>query len=76
MSVLLCYENILNSELKFFFTDKQLSVISDQINSLILELAGISSESVLEKIMKQQTLIGFLYKNLKNSYGEMISIKL
>jgi hypothetical protein len=76
LSVLLCYDNLLNTELKFFFLDKQLSIIGDQINSLILEIAGVSSESVLEKIVKQQILVSHLYRTVKNCQGEKISIKI
>jgi hypothetical protein len=50
--------------------------ISDQINSSILELCGVSSESVLEKVIKQQNLVNFVYKNVKNSFGEKISMKI
>jgi hypothetical protein len=74
--VLLCYENLLSSDLKFLFLDKQLSIIGDQINSLILEIAGVSSESVLEKIFRQLTLVNHLYRTVKNSNGEKLSIKI
>jgi len=66
----------LNSEFKYFFTEKQISVVCDQINSLILELAGLSSESVLERIIKQQTMVGYLYRNVKNCIGEKIGVKI
>jgi hypothetical protein len=56
--------------------DKQLSIIGDQINSLILEIAGVSSESVLEKIFRQLTLVNHLYRTVKNSNGEKLSIKI
>ena len=74
--MLLCYENLLSSDLKFLFLDKQLSIIGDQINSLILEIAGVSSESVLEKIFRQLTLVNHLYRTVKNSNGEKLSIKI
>ena len=76
ISVLLCYQNVSTSELAYFFLDKQLSLILDQINSLILELAGVASESILERIVKQQTLSSYLYKTLKHCQGEKISIKI
>ena len=75
MSVLLCYEDIQNSELNYFLKESQVSLIADQINSLILEIAGVSSESVLEKVIKQQMMTSYLSKTLKNSFGENISIK-
>lgn len=75
ISVLLCYQNVAYSDLGFFFSDKQLSLISDQINSLILELAGVASESILERIVKQQTLTSYLYRTLKHCQGDKISIK-
>ena len=76
MSVLLCYQDVATSELAYFFLEKQHSLISDQINSLILDLAGVASESILERIVKQQSLSSYLYKTLKHSHGEKISIKI
>jgi hypothetical protein len=76
LSILLCYDNISTSEFSFFFDQKQLSLISNQINSLILEMAGVSSESILEKILKQQALSGYLFRNIKNSFGEKIAVKI
>ncbi len=55
---------------------KQDVLIANQINSLILELAGVSSESILEKIMKQQVMTNYLYRTIKNCYGEKITIKI
>jgi hypothetical protein len=75
ISVLLCYQNVVSSDLGYFFSDKQLSLISDQINSLILELAGVASESILERVVKQQTLTSYLYRTLKHCQGDKISIK-
>jgi hypothetical protein len=74
--VLLCYENILNTELKFFFEDKQIDIISNQINSLILQFAGVSNESILEKVFKQQKLADYTYRLMKNCIGDRISLKI
>ncbi len=76
LSVLLCYDGTNNNSLRHFLLDKQISLISNQINSLILEFAGLSRESVLEKIIKQHILTNYIYKNVKNSFGEKISIKI
>lgn len=72
MSALLCYENILSSELKYFFSEKQTMLISDQINSLILELSGLSNESILEKIMKQENLSSIIYRTIKHCPNEKL----
>ena len=76
LSVLLCYDGINNNNFKHFFMDKQTSLISNQINSLILEFAALSRESVLEKVIKQHMLTNFVYKTVKNSFGEKLSIKI
>lgn len=75
MSVLLCYENVAKTEFSYFFSLNQANLIADQINSLILEIAGISSESVLEKVIKQQMMTSYLFKTIKNSFGDNILIK-
>jgi len=75
LSALLCYENILSSELKYFFSEKQTMLISDQINSLILELSGLSNESILEKIIKQENLSGILYRTIKNCPNEKLVLE-
>jgi len=51
-------------------------VISDQVNSLILELSGLSNESILEKIMKQENLSSIIYRIIKHCPNEKINIKL
>ena len=76
LSSLLCYNDVANSEFKFFFTENQVNIISNQINSLILEIAGLNSESILEIAVKQHMLSNYLNKALKNSFGEKLSIKL
>ena len=76
LSVLLCYEKSISNELSHFFNDKQIELISNQINSLILELPGLSSESVLEKILKQETMVNFIYNSIKNCSGEKINVKI
>lgn len=73
---MLCYENILQTELKYFFADKQIMLILDQVNSLILELSGLSNESILEKILKQQTLSSYIFRTIKNCPSEKITVKL
>jgi hypothetical protein len=58
------------------FEEKQVSLISNQINSLILEIAGVSSESILEKIFKQNVLTDYTYRTMKSCLGEKISLKI
>jgi len=74
LSALLCYENILSSELKYFFCEKQIMLISDQINSLILELSGLSNESILEKVLKQENLSSIIYRMIKHCPNEKLNL--
>ena len=76
LSALICYNNINESEFNYYLTDKQIDFISNQINSFILEMIGLSNESILEKIMKHQKMINYTYKLIKNSPGENISVKI
>ena len=74
LSTLICYQNLLESEFGFYLHQKQVDFLSDQINSLILEMIGLSNESVLEKIMKQQKMIAYTYSMITNSPGERINV--
>lgn len=74
LSTLICYQNLLESEFRFYLDQKQVDILSDQVNSLILEMIGLSNESVLEKIMKQQKMISYTYSMITNSPGEKISV--
>ena len=74
ISTLLCYQKVEESEYAYFLVDKQLDFLANQINALILEMVGLSNESILEKIMKQQTMVSNIYSAIKNSPGETLSI--
>ena len=74
LSTLICYQNLLESDFGFYLHQKQVDFLSDQINSLILEMIGLSNESVLEKIMKQQKMIAHTYSMITNSPGERIKV--
>ena len=74
ISTLICYQNISETEFNFYLNSKQIDFLSTQINSLILEMIGLSNESILEKIMKQQKMLSYTYNIIKNSPGEKISV--
>ena len=74
LSTLICYQNISETEFNFYLNSKQIDFLSTQINSLILEMIGLSNESILEKIMKQQKMLSYTYNIIKNSPGEKISV--
>lgn len=77
LSILLCYENIKeNIEFLHLFKEKQIHFVSNQINSMILQIAGLSSESVLEKIIKQFMLTEHVYNIIHNCPGETFNINL
>lgn len=76
LSMLICYQNIKESEYSFLLSPKQIDFLSNQVNSLILDMIGLSNESILEKILKSQKLINYTYSEITNSPGEEISIKI
>lgn len=76
LSALICYQNISEGELNYYFSEKESVFLANQINSLILELPGLSNESVLEKLLKQQILLNYSYNIVKNSPEEIIKIKI
>ena len=57
LSSLLCYENPLESNISYLLLDKQKELISNQINSLILNIAGLEPYSLLETIIKHNSLV-------------------
>ena len=75
LSALLCYENpMYNNEVKHLLDINQHVILANQINSLILELAGLNSESVLEICMKQVSGCDYAMKYIKNSFGENLKL--
>jgi len=60
----------------YFFTEKQIMLISDQINSFILELSGLSNESILEKVVKQERFSSYIDRTINHCPNERIVVKL
>lgn len=76
LSTLICFKNLENTKCAYFLTQKQMDFLADQVNCLILEMIGLSKESILEKILKTQKLINYTTNLIKDSPGEEISIKI
>jgi hypothetical protein len=75
ISSLLCFDDLNDSEYSFMLNSKQKDLISEQINSCILELVGLNKESVLEILIKQNELARACAESIKNCGGEKIKIK-
>lgn len=74
ISSLLCFENPLISEYNFMLEMKQIDLITEQINSNILEIIGLNKESILEIVIKQTELVMSCLEKIKNS-SEKIKFK-
>ena len=70
----LFYPDLQNSEMAFLLEPSQDLILINQINGLILESNNISSESVLETILKQSKLCHFGYKVRTKTTEEQLKL--
>lgn len=72
LSSLLFFDNPWNSNYAYLLDKQQIELLIDQINSLLLKIAGVNPESIIETILQQNHIVEECKEQLVGSTGEKI----